>query len=156
MGITGLAAAWVAARQTSGPAWLAVWLTAAALGLAMGVAGVVWKSNRMGSAIALRPARRFALSFVPALFAGAVLTAALARTGRFELLPGVWLLTYGTGVIAGGTFSVPAVPVMGAGFLVCGTAALFTPAAWGNAWMAVGFGGLQILFGVIIARRHGG
>jgi hypothetical protein len=130
--------------------------TAAALALAIGLAGVLWKSRRIGTAIALRPARRFALSFVPALLVGALLTVALSRAGRFELLPGVWLLTYGTGVIAGGTFSVPAIPIMGAGFLACGAAALFTPPAWGNIWMALGFGGLQVLFGTIIAMRYGG
>jgi hypothetical protein len=45
---------------------------------------------------------------------------------------------------------------MGAGFLACGAAALFTPPAWGNIWMALGFGGLQVLFGTIIAMRYGG
>lgn len=156
MGFTGLTAAWVASRQDSAVEWLAVWLAAAALALAIGLAGVLWKSRRMGTEIALRPARRFALSFVPALLVGALLTVALSRAGRFELLPGVWLLTYGTGVIAGGTFSVPAIPIMGAGFLACGAAALFTPPAWGNIWLGLGFGGLQVLFGTIIATRYGG
>ena len=40
--------------------------------------------------------------------------------------------------------------------LVLGTAALFSPAEWANTYMGAGFGGLQILFGAIIARRHGG
>jgi hypothetical protein len=156
MGITALTAAWFASRQESVLGWLAVWLAAATLALAIGLVGVLWKSRRMGTAIALRPARRFALSFFPALLVGVLLTVALTRAGRSELLPGVWLLTYGTGVIAGGTFSVPAIPIMGAGFLACGGAALFTPAAWGNIWMALGFGGLQVLFGTIIATRYGG
>ena len=156
MGLTGLAAAWVASRQTSVVDWLLVWLGAAVLALAIGLAAVVWKSRRMDAAIALRPARRFALSFTPALLAGALLTVALVRAGRFELLPGLWLLTYGTGVIAGGTFSVPAIPIMGACFLACGTAALFTPPSWGNVWLGIGFGGLQLLFGALIARRYGG
>lgn len=156
MGATGLAAAWLASRQDSVLEWLAVWLAAAALAVALGLAGVLWKSKRIGTSVALRPARRFALSFVPALLAGSLLTVALVRAGRFELLPGVWLLSYGTGVIAGGTFSVPAIPIMGAGFLACGAAALFTPAAWGDAWMALGFGGLQIFFGAIISLRYGG
>ena len=153
MGVTALVAAWLASRQASVVEWLAVWIAAAALAVLIGLAGVFWKSRRMGTAIALRPARRFALSFVPALLVGALLTVALSR---FDLLPGVWLLTYGTGVIAGGTFSVPTIPIMGASFLACGAAALFTPAAWGNLWMALGFGGLQVLFGAIIALRYGG
>ena len=156
MGVTALVAAWIASRQDSAVEWLAVWLAAAAVALMLGLAGVVWKGKRSGTAVALRPARRFVLSFIPALLLGALLTVALVRAGRFELLPGVWLLAYGTGVIAGGTFSVSAVPMMGAGFLACGAAALFTPPAWGNLWLALGFGGLQILFGAIISVRYGG
>lgn len=156
MGLSGLAGAWVAARQSSDLGWLVVWFGAALLALIVGVAGIAWKSRRMGVAIPLRPARRFALGFVPSLLAGGLLTGALVRADQFDLLPGVWLLTYGTAVIAGGTFSVSVVPMMGAGFLACGAAALFTPAAWGDLWLAVGFGGLQVVFGAIIARRYGG
>jgi len=45
---------------------------------------------------------------------------------------------------------------MGLCFMLCGAAALFSPPAWANAYMAAGFGGLHILFGFVIARRHGG
>jgi len=34
--------------------------------------------------------------------------------------------------------------------------AILTPPEWGNFWLALGFGGLQIGFGVYIARNHGG
>jgi hypothetical protein len=45
---------------------------------------------------------------------------------------------------------------MGALFMALGAAALASPASWGNAYLAAGFGGLQILFGALIWRRHGG
>jgi hypothetical protein len=96
------------------------------------------------------------LSFFPALLAGGFLTAALFVAGATDPLPGLWLMLYGTGVVAAGAFSVRVVPLMGAAFLSCGAAALFTPPSWGDTWMAVGFGGLHIAFGAIIARGYGG
>jgi hypothetical protein len=85
-----------------------------------------------------------------------LLTVRLCQAGVFHLIPGLWLLLYGTGVITGGAFSVRIVPVMGLCFLALGTVALFNSLAVGNWFMAAGFGGLQIIFGALIARRFGG
>jgi hypothetical protein len=65
-------------------------------------------------------------------------------------------MLYGAGVITGGAFSVRIVPVMGICLMACGAVALLAPAAWGDVFMALGFGGLQIAFGIVIARRYGG
>jgi hypothetical protein len=72
------------------------------------------------------------------------------------LIPSIWLLLYGTGVLTGGVFTVAAVRLVGLSFMALGMAALVTPAAWGNVWLGTGFGGLQLVFGLYIARKHGG
>ena len=57
---------------------------------------------------------------------------------------------------SGGALSVGVVPLMGVSFMALGAAAFAAPASWGDGFLAAGFGLLQIGFGIIIARRHGG
>ncbi len=156
MGLTALATACVAPRPASAMAWLLTWAAAALAAFALGALGIYWKARRAGTPVLTRPGRKFLLSLFPPLLAGAVISAAIYSTGLSRLLPGVWLLLYGVGVMSAGTFSVPVVPVMGLSFMLGGIAAMFCPAAWGNAVMAAGFGGIHLFFGAIIARRYGG
>jgi hypothetical protein len=102
------------------------------------------------------PGRKFVLSFSPPMAVGALLTLVLFRAGLVEAIPGVWLLLYGTGVVAGGAFSVKIVPVMGLCFMAAGAVALFAPVEWSHVILGAAFGGLHIAFGIPIARSHGG
>jgi len=156
MGITAVAAATVAAQQTSPARWLAVWLVELAVAVVIAGGATVLKARLAKGKVFSGPGRRFALSFVPPLLVGALLTVVLYRAGLVTVLPGMWLLLYGTAVVTGGAFSVKVVPLMGLCMMVTGAAALLGPTAWGDAFMAVGFGGLQIGFGLLIARRYGG
>jgi hypothetical protein len=155
IGVTALGAALLAARQSSTLNWLVVWLGEAILALAIGGGTMVRKARAANDSILTGPGRRFGLSFLPPVAVGGLLTVALYLGGDPRLIPAVWLLLYGTGVVTGGAFSVPVVPVMGVGFLLLGTAALFAPGA-ADWLLAAGFGGLHIVFGIWIARRYGG
>jgi hypothetical protein len=156
IGLTALAAALIASRIRDEHEWMYVW--ACELPLALLIGG--WTMKRKANVAQLKllspPGRKFTLSLTPPLAAGALLSLALWRMRAFDALPGMWLLLYGAGVVTGGAFSVKVVPVMGLCFMATGALALFAPIDWGNGLMAAGFGGLHILFGMIIARRHGG
>lgn len=156
MGVTALVAAPIAALQPSPQGWLTIWLVEAVVALLIGGMAVGWKARATRTALLSGPGQTFALTFSPPLLVGALLTLVLYRHGMYSLFPGVWLLLYGTAVVTGGAFSVKVVPVMGLGFMALGAAALFLPWAWGNFLLALGFGGLQVVFGVIIAKRYGG
>ena len=156
MGTTALCAAAVASLQVAANGWMVTWLVEASLAFLIGGWAMDRKARAAETALLSGPGRKFAFSFVPPMFVGALLTVALYRAGFVSAIPGMWLLLYGTAVVTGGAFSVKAVPVMGFCFMVLGAIALFSPAEWSNAFMAAGFGGLHLVFGIYIARRHGG
>jgi hypothetical protein len=156
IGVAALAGALVAARQPTSDRWLAAWLATAALATVIAAGTLALKARRARVPLSTGPGRKFLLSFLPPVGAAVALTAALYTHGAVALLPGLWLLSYGAAIITAGTFSVRAVPLMGVGFMALGALALATPAAWADAWLAAGFAGLHIGFGLRIARRHGG
>lgn len=156
MGATALAAAFLASRQNSPRAWLIVWLAEVFVAIAIAAPAAATKARRANSSLFRGPGRKFTLSFAPPIIVGGLLTLALFQFGAVSVLPGVWLLLYGTAIVTGGAFSVRAVPIMGLCLMALGAAALFAPATWGNLFMAAGFGIVQIGFGVWIALRYGG
>lgn len=156
IGVTALVAATVAGVAKTGPGWVSAWVVEGMVAAVISAVSIVRKSRSIGLPLSSGPARKFALAFLPSLFAGAVLTFTLASHGLGSLLPGTWLLLYGTAVTAAGALSVRIVPLMGALFMVAGVAALMTAPAYGNALMAAGFGGIHVVFGVAITRRYGG
>jgi MFS family permease len=156
IGVTALLAAWLASRQDTSVNWLATWTVAAVVCLLIGVLTSATKARHAKVSLLTGPGRKFALSLAPPMAAGAVLSVVLVRAELFGALPGMWLLLYGVGIVTAGAFSVKAVPAMGVCFMAVGTVALLSPAAWGNLFMAAGFGVLHMVFGTLIARRHGG
>lgn len=155
MGVTALSTGVLALRMPAQQQFWA-WLVEALLALTIGCVAVQMKSRRLSLSLSSRPAQRALLSFVPPLLAGAVLTVVLYRVDMLFVLPGLWLLLYGAAVVTGGAFSVRIVPVMGICFMLLGGVALLAPVISGNAYLMLGFGVMHIVFGTLIARRHGG
>lgn len=156
LGLTALGAASLAARQSSSFGWLRVWLAEGIVAVVIGLLACTWKANRRGLPLFSGPARKVALGLAPPLVAGAFLTFLLFRSGLESALAATWLLLYGAGIMTGGAFSVSIVPVMGLCFMLLGGLAVLGPAGYGNWFLAAGFGGLHVIFGFLIARRHGG
>lgn len=136
--------------------WLAVWLGAATLAITVAALTIRAKAMRTGQLLSGGAARTFALAFLPGLAAGAVVTAGLVWAGAWPLLPATWLTLYGAAVMSGGAFSVRPVPVMGAVIFTLGVACLAAPGRWHLLFLAAGFGGAHLWFGLRIARQHGG
>ena len=156
IGITALASAVIASLRPQVVWWVGVWGLEALCAFAVGASAVFWKARKVQTPLFSRPGRKFVLGLSPPMVAAALLSMVIYRAGVFTLLPGVWLLLYGAGVVTAGAYSVKVVPIMGLCFMFAGITALLCPPAWANAIMAAGFGGLHILFGTIIARRYGG
>jgi hypothetical protein len=155
IGLTAVLAAAIAPDPGT-PAWFRVWIGEAALALAIGVTATLRKARAAGEPIGTGPAVKFCFSVAPCLAVGTLATAALAGTEQARLLPGLWLLLYGGGLVSGGLFSLRILPAVGVGFMVIGAVALFASPTWGNPALAAGFGGLHVLFGVVVARKYGG
>jgi MFS family permease len=155
IGLTAVIAALVADRQQDDVAWVLVWAAEAILAAIVAVWFMWHKAKSASLPLLTGSARKLLFSFSPVFVVGMVVTIAFLAQGLVSMLPGVWMLLYGVGVVAAGAFSVRIVPVMGAAFIVTGTVALFVP-AWNTATLIAGFGALHVVFGFLIARRHGG
>ncbi|HZR22301.1 MAG TPA: hypothetical protein VFA59_01860 [Vicinamibacterales bacterium] len=157
MGVTAIATAIVSGPPDNSLRWVAIWFGDASVAAAIGLTTMTIKARRGGTPLSsAAPAYRFALAYLPPLVAGMILTPVFATLDLMARLPGCWLLLYGTALASGGAFSIRIVPAMGVAFMIIGTLAFAAPASLGHWFLAAGFGGLHIVFGLIIARRYGG
>jgi hypothetical protein len=156
IGVTALVATVVAQHASDRPSWVVIWLTEAVIAAAIAGFTMVRKAKSAGVSFREAAARRFFVSYFAPIVAAAALTLFLVLHGFHDALPPAWLLLYGASFVSSGAFSIPVVPVMGVCFMLLGVMACFVPFAVANALLGAGFGGLHIIFGVVIARRYGG
>jgi len=154
IGVIGLVVATITQGVWRDQVWVALWAATAIVSFGIGVVTTARKVRAAGLRMTGGAGARFWAGLVPTLVAGALITVPLVRAGEADLLPTVWLLLYGAAVMTAGWQSVRVLALMGLCFMVAGALAMFSPSR--DASMAAGFGGLHVVFGYVIARRHGG
>jgi hypothetical protein len=153
MGAVGILAALLVSLKPLAAHWLQIWLTAGFVAIGCGTALMIHQVVSHGTALYRGPLRKFLMCLCPPLLVGAVLTWQLWLYAQTALIPGVWLLMYGCAVMAASTLTRRALAVMGALLAALGVVALLSPANWHNAVLGIGFGGLHLLFGILIGGR---
>jgi len=158
VGLTAVGASVYGARfiAASPRTWMMVWLGEAILAAIIAGLTMIRKARRASVPFNSPAARRFFVSYFAPLIAGAALTYILGHIGAWKALPATWLLLYGASFVSSGAYSIRVVPVMGICFMLLGIAACFVSFPAGNALLGCGFGGIHIIFGLIIARSYGG
>jgi hypothetical protein len=155
-GVVGLLAAATSSIPSLQAHWLAIWLFAAVIAASLGGALMTRQISLRGLAIADAPIRKFAIGFLPSLFAGAILTAALGFQGNLHIIPAMWLLLYGCALMAASAVTVRTIGFLGASFALLGVITFVLPASLHVLMLGLGFGGLHILFGFLLGRMgHG-
>ena len=132
IGITALASAVIASLRPQVVWWVGVWGFEALCAFAVGASAIFWKARKVQTPLFSRPGRKFVLGLSPPMLAAAVLSMVIYRAGVFNLLPGVWLLLYGAGVVTAGAYSVKVVPIMGLCFMFAGIVSPVLPSCLGQ------------------------
>jgi hypothetical protein len=153
MGVVGLLATLLSVLPGLAVHWLNIWLAAAIIAAIIGGMLVIRPASIQRLALSGTPIRKFAICLAAPLFVGAVLTAVLSAHNALDVIPGTWLLLYGSALSAASVTTTRTIGVMGASFLVLGLFAFLLPTQLQILALGAGFGGLHLAFGWWISRE---
>ncbi len=136
--------------------WLAIWLGAALLGAVLGSILIVRESSLRELRLHGTPLLKFALCLSPSLGAGLVMTAVHWLGGNQHAIPGTWLLLYGCALVTASAATTRIIAALGLLFVLFGLVALLLPDHLQILMLGAGFGGLHIVFGLLIGRNGRG
>ncbi len=140
-GLMGLAAAWLQPRNLSSidpMAFTVYWLAIAVCAACLGASEIVYNYWVHERPIDRRRTRRVVGQFLPSLIAGMAITLCLAHLSPalVVLLPGLWAICFGIGVVASRPYLPRASGAVALFYCACGVAWLWTagepvvPTAW--------------------------
>ena len=128
----------------------ALWGSVALLSAAEVVVLSVLAARRRGHPAWSALTRRVVVATLPGLYVGAALTEFARRSGRHDALPALWCLAYGASLLGLGLYAGWKANLAGILFLAAGTLALLGVLPGGNLLMAIAFGGIHVLLGILI------
>lgn len=156
LGAVGLLAAALSSAPSLHPHWFGIYLVAALVAALVGSLLMAREPSLRGLKLIGTPIRKFALCVSPSLVAGVVMTAVHWSAGNLHAIPGTWLLLYGCALISASVTTTRTIAVLGGLFALCGVLALLLPDGLQILMLGVGFGGLHIVFGLLIGSvGHG-
>jgi hypothetical protein len=128
----------------------AIWIATALVSLAEIVVLSVLAARRQNRPAWTSLVRRVIVATLPGLYLGLALGEFARRSGRLDALPGLWCLAYGASLLGLGLYAGWKANLAGVLFLAAGTLALLGVLPGGNLLMAVSFGGIHVLLGILI------
>jgi hypothetical protein len=119
-------AVWIAEPTRALPAYLALWVGTAAIGIAAALAVMVDRQRRGASTWGRELAAQALEQFVPSLIAGGLLTAVVVVTAADAawMLPGLWQVVFALGLFATGRLLPRPMKLVAAWYLTTGIACL--------------------------------
>ncbi|MCR9277748.1 MAG: hypothetical protein NXH85_07205 [Pseudomonadaceae bacterium] len=156
MGLVGCVASALASGlwvTPSDPDSLIIWQLAAVAAVVVGGSSIAWRAHRTSEPFWTDAGRRFTTCLAPCLALGAALTVNMSGTESATLLPGIWLFSYGAGVLAAGTYASAPLQLLGLSLCLLGTMALTAPQTSAAALLC-GFGLGHLFLGAVFLRRE--
>ncbi|MCX6378463.1 MAG: hypothetical protein NT023_03160 [Armatimonadetes bacterium] len=140
-------------QPKSGKMFLLIWSVVVVFALTNDYFLTKRKARGVGKHIVSRLGKQMGLASVPGFGMGALLTLFFWQHNLLDYIYPIWMLCYGIAVLAVGLFSQREVSYLGYAFLVAGAINLLLFPAHGLVGMALSFGGLHIIYGIIIGRK---
>ena len=156
----GAQSVWLANPTASPHAYFGLWVATALAAVALAGAEAVTRSRRLHSDLADEMIRTAVEEFLPAAAAGVLVAFVLFRFAPENLwmLPGLWQVFAGLGILASRRSLPPGVGVVGAWYVATGLACLVLASGEHglSPWaMGIPFGAGQLLFAFILQRTLG-
>jgi hypothetical protein len=155
MGLVGLLAGVLTSIAALQPHWLAIWLIAGTGASLVGGVLMARQASLQGFTLFGAPIRKFVLGLSPGLFAGAAMTFIQWQANDLHAIPGTWLLLYGCALISTSASTTRMVGILGSLFALLGLMTFWLPDSLQTIALGAGFGGLHLIFGIMIRRRSG-